>query len=171
MFGFFSKDHMNEVYPPNPQTNKGGLYIGDWTAADDVDTLNAKGINFVLTGLPDNIGKNEKYQTRGIIQLTCHADDMPNFDMTPHFENAHAFITNGLANGNVLVHCAAGISRSSTLCLTYLMRQRQENLEKALAFLRTKRPICTPNFGFQRQLKEYGKKHGLHSENQGTKLS
>jgi protein-tyrosine phosphatase len=31
--------------------------------------------------------------------------------MTPHFEEAGKFINEALKNGNILVHCAAGISR------------------------------------------------------------
>lgn len=42
---------------------------------------------------------------------TIHAFDIPTYKMTPHFEDAFNFINNGLKSGNVLVHCAAGISR------------------------------------------------------------
>ena len=161
MYSFFNSEHMNEVIAPNAATGKGGLYIGDWSAADDVQTLLSKKINFVLTALPSSIASKPEYQKHGIEQLVCSADDMPNFDMTPFFESAYEFINQGLKKGNVLVHCAAGISRSSTLTLVYLMRARNENMEKALAFLRTKRPICTPNFGFQKQLREYAKRYGL----------
>jgi len=162
MFGFYAKDHMNEVIAPNPATKTGGLYIGDWTAADDIQTLVSKNINYVLTGLPESIASKPEYVKNGIRQMVVSAEDMPNFDMSPHFDKAFEFVENGLRNGNVLVHCAAGISRSSTLTLVYLMRTRNENMDKALAFLRTKRPICTPNFGFQKQLKEYARKYGIN---------
>jgi protein-tyrosine phosphatase len=36
---------------------------------------------------------------------------MPSYKMTQHFEEAYNFIHEGLKKGNVLVHCAAGISR------------------------------------------------------------
>ena len=159
---WYSRDHMNEVIPPNSETKTGGLYIGDWNAADDIETLVNKHISFVVTALPENIAHKPEYQKHGIQQLVCPSDDMPNFDMTPFFDKAYEFIAAGLNKGNVLVHCAAGISRSSTLTLVYLMRARNENMDTALAFLRTKRPICTPNFGFQKQLKEYCKKNGIN---------
>ena len=160
MFGF-GGDHMNEIIPANPQTNKGGLYIGDWTAADDIKTLASKGINHVLTALPQSIAHKEGYAQQGIKQLIINADDMPSFNMALHFDKAFEFIARALENGNVLVHCAAGISRSTTLAMVYLMRARREGFDKCLAFVRTKRAICTPNFGFQKQLKEYAKTHGL----------
>jgi protein-tyrosine phosphatase len=40
-----------------------------------------------------------------------NAFDMPSYKMTPHFEEAFQFISNALKKGNILVHCAAGISR------------------------------------------------------------
>lgn len=46
-----------------------------------------------------------------VTHKTLHAFDSPTYKMTPHFTEAHEFIRNGLKNGNVLVHCAAGISR------------------------------------------------------------
>ena len=161
MFGFMSKDHLNEVLPPDPVTGKGGLYIGDWNSADDVQTLVQKKINYVLSALPESIARKPEYPKHGITQMVVSAEDMASFDMRPHFDGAYTFIEQGLKNGNVLVHCAAGISRSSTLTLVYLMRARNEGFKKSLAFLRTKRPICTPNHGFQTQLVEYAKKHGL----------
>lgn len=42
---------------------------------------------------------------------TINAFDLPSFKMTPHFEEAYKFIDDALKKGNVLVHCAAGISR------------------------------------------------------------
>lgn len=40
-----------------------------------------------------------------------NAFDIPTYKMTKHFDEAFAFIKTGLSHGNVLVHCAAGISR------------------------------------------------------------
>ena len=159
MFGFHSQDHMNEVYPPCPEKKVGGLYIGDWNSADDITTLNKRNIKFVLSALPHSIAHKPDYKVHSIKQMVVSAEDMPSFDMSPHFDMSFEFIETSLKNGNVLVHCAAGISRSSTLMIVYLMRSRKETFEQCLAFLRTKRPICTPNFGFQKQLKAYEKKH------------
>ena len=42
---------------------------------------------------------------------TLNAFDIPTYKMTPHFEEAFQFISKALEKGNLLVHCAAGISR------------------------------------------------------------
>ena len=47
----------------------------------------------------------------GITHKTINCFDIPTYKMTPHFEEAYQFIKNGLERGNILVHCAAGISR------------------------------------------------------------
>jgi len=51
---------------------------------------------------PKEMGMNHK---------TINAFDIPTYKMTPHFGEAYDFIKNALKNGNILVHCAAGISR------------------------------------------------------------
>lgn len=55
---------------------------------------------------------------------------------------------------NILVVCAAGISRSATLVLAYLLKQKF-TLRNAISFLRHKRPQIRPNNGFQLQLIQY----------------
>jgi len=39
------------------------------------------------------------------------------------FDKTYELIENGLGKGNVLVHCAAGISRSSTIVCAYMIRK------------------------------------------------
>ncbi|KAF7896647.1 uncharacterized protein EAF01_009050 [Botrytis porri] len=52
----------------------------------------------------------------------------------------------------VLVHCGLGISRSGTVVLGYVMRERALDREEALAFVRQKRSRVQPNIGFWEQL-------------------
>ena len=50
---------------------------------------------------------------------------------------------------------AAGISRSSTIVTAYLMSISTLTAEEALSVVRHCRKIANPNYGFQKQLKEY----------------
>lgn len=53
-----------------------------------------------------------KYPKDGTINhKVIPAYDIPTYKMTPHFDEANQFIKSALARGNILVHCAAGISR------------------------------------------------------------
>ena len=54
--------------------------------------------------------------------------------------------------GAVLVHCVQGISRSTSACLSYLMRREGWTLARAYEHVKALRPIMRPNKGFMRQL-------------------
>lgn len=60
-----------------------------------------------------------------------------------------------MAHGGVLVHCYAGVSRSASCVIAYLMQERGMKFQEAFAFASKKRPVIFPNMGFQRQLREY----------------
>jgi len=75
-------------------------------------------------------------------------------------------------NKRCLVHCMAGISRSSSLVLAYLMKHQKMSLKEAFLHTREMRDVIEPNFGFVKQLMQF--EHKLFSKNsiaKGTDLS
>ena len=83
-------------------------------------------------------------------------------DIKKYFDESFKFIDNGIKNGgNVLVHCHAGVSRSSTILIAYIMKSQKMKLDKVLELIETKREKASPNIGFIRQLKEYEKELGI----------
>jgi atypical dual specificity phosphatase len=52
----------------------------------------------------------------------------------------------------VLIHCAAGISRSASFTIAYLMRKNGTGFQATLEFVRSKRKCIFPNSGFRIQL-------------------
>lgn len=54
--------------------------------------------------------------------LYLPADDHESFDISKYFEEAIEFIDNKRRKTNVLIHCMAGVSRSVTLVLAYLIK-------------------------------------------------
>ena len=60
-----------------------------------------------------------------------------------------------LRDGNVLIHCLAGMSRSVTVCVAYVMTITNLNWKDALKVVRTGRAVANPNLGFQTQLQEF----------------
>lgn len=56
--------------------------------------------------------------------------------------------------GRILVHCSAGVSRSPTIVVAYLMKHRNMSLRTALGHVVRIRPQVSPNPGFIEQLKD-----------------
>ena len=52
----------------------------------------------------------------------------------------------------VLVNCFAGVSRSATIVIAYLMYKNKWGVEDAISFVKSKRNIIYPNYGFVCQL-------------------
>jgi protein-tyrosine phosphatase len=76
----------------------------------------------------------------------------------PFFDIAFKFIEKcRKSNSKVLIHCLAGISRSPTLAIAYLMKHSNLKLDDAYKFVKDRRTTISPNFNFLGQLNEYGK--------------
>ena len=58
---------------------------------------------------------------------------------------------------NILVHCSAGISRSPTLVLAYMIKRHHLTLDEAFDKMRQLRPIVDPNVSFILQLRDWEK--------------
>lgn len=59
------------------------------------------------------------------------------------------------SGGRVLVHCQAGISRSATICLAYLIQSHRVRLDEAFDFVKRRRGVISPNFSFMGQLLQF----------------
>jgi hypothetical protein len=57
----------------------------------------------------------------------------------------------------VLVHCAAGVSRSGMVVIAYHMKLNGWTVGEAAAFVKQKRPVTNPNPSFMEGLVEYQK--------------
>ncbi|TRY59778.1 hypothetical protein DNTS_027183 [Danionella cerebrum] len=153
--------HLDEVHP--------GIYIGDMYAAKDKRLLQSLKITHVLNAAHGKFNVNTGAVFYRDTRITYHgveAFDMPGFDLSPFFYSAAGFIrtaTSSLA-GKVLVHCAMGLSRSSSLVLAYLMIHEKMTLVEAIKAIAQHRNIC-PNHGFIEQLRELDR--SLHCPSKG----
>ncbi len=82
--------------------------------------------------------------------LNARIADTKTQDLYFYFDECCDFIK---ASERVLVHCVAGISRSSTFVLAFLMKERGLRFVEALEYVKSKRAKCAPNESFIEQLK------------------
>lgn len=84
--------------------------------------------------------------------------DSPTANLKQHFAACHKFISEAFAQGGrVLVHCWAGISRSATIVISWLMKEHDMSLKAATELTRSKRWFINPNIGFCKQLHKFAK--------------
>ena len=103
-----------------------------------------------------------KHTDEGVKYLNVNVDDYPSENIVEHFDRTYKYIEE--APGPVLVHCAAGVSRSSSIVIAYLMKKYQMNLESALTLTYSRRRVIHPNEGFLEQLVKYETELGLDNK-------
>ncbi|XP_053160704.1 dual specificity protein phosphatase 13-like isoform X1 [Hemicordylus capensis] len=143
-----SCNHADEVWP--------NLFLGDLVIAHSRFDLWKMGISHVLNAAHGTIysqGSHGFYGTT-IEYHGVRAYDLPNFDISKFFCSAAEFIHKALTTpgAKILVHCAVGISRSSSLVLAYLMIFHHLSLVEAIQTVKEHRWIH-PNRGFLKQLR------------------
>ncbi|KAM3924079.1 dual specificity protein phosphatase 26 [Leptodactylus fuscus] len=141
------RNHADEVWP--------GLYLGDQEIAANNGQLYRMGITHILNASHSRLrGGADNYKGMNVLYMGIDAQDSPTFDMSVHFYPAADFIHQALrGRGQILVHCAVGVSRSATLVLAYLMIYHHKTLVEAINTVKDRRGII-PNRGFLRQLLE-----------------
>ncbi len=83
----------------------------------------------------------------------------------------YTYIQRDYPSPRVLVHCSAGISRSSAVVISYLMRKLCLPLSESLSRVRDKHPAAAPNSGFIAQLMALEQELGLVKAGNGSTLA
>ncbi len=128
------------------------IYLGNLNAANDLQYLKEKGITHVL-GLVDGQQKFDGIEY--LIFPDVYDDCIQNIMM--YFKDSFNFIEEcSKSKGKILIHCFAGISRSSTIVIAYLIYKYKMNIYEAIKHTQKQRSIVHPNTGFLAQLHVFG---------------
>eukprot|EP00112_Aurelia_sp_Birch-Aquarium-sp1_P021793 Seg595.1 transcript_id=Seg595.1/GoldUCD/mRNA.D3Y31 product="Dual specificity protein phosphatase 18" protein_id=Seg595.1/GoldUCD/D3Y31 len=144
----YSRDDASEVYP--------FLYIGN-LASRNTKFLTEKNVVMIINASNMNpktiTGCSQPYD---IEEMLVALSDMGQANIREYFDVASQKIDEvEKSKGATLVHCVAGISRSASLVLAFLMKYKKMTLREAHRFLKSRRRIVRPNPGFWMQLIEY----------------
>ena len=132
------------------------IYLGDYRAAMNENYLKNYDILSVVNCAAEI---NNDYKDLKSIELYLY--DMDSENLFPVFDTAYDFVKRHL-NHNILVHCYMGISRSTSFVVFYLMKENGWDYDYCMKFIRKKRPIADPNYGFEQQLRNYYNKNIKH---------
>lgn len=128
-----------------------GLYLGNIRDAENKESLSNNGITHILS-----VYNNAKPVFEGMTYLCIHAADASSQNLRQHFKECISFIHECRLNGGTcLVHCLAGVSRSTTMVVAYLMTVTHYSWDECLSAVKAVRSFVGPNYGFQQQLQEY----------------
>jgi len=122
------------------------IYLGNVEAAFDIPKLKKLGIRKILTVMS---AFGNHYSENAFIHKTIDIDDDYESNIICYFKECLLFMD---GYDKVFVHCAAGMSRSATIVVAYLMWKRKLSLNEAIKFVKKKRPVISPNLNFMRQL-------------------
>ena len=87
-------------------------------------------------------------------------------NLIEYFPKAFEFIDRARQSrrGGVLVHCQMGVSRSASLVLAYVMREKGWRLNQAYDYVKERSWVISPNMSLVYQLAEYEKVLGLRKD-------
>lgn len=125
------------------------IYLGNIEGAFDIKKLKSLGIRKVLTVMS---AFGNHYNNHEFVHKSIEVDDAYDENIIKYFKECFLFME---GSDKVFVHCAAGMSRSATIVIAYLMWKKKMSLNDAIDFVKKKRPIISPNLNFMRQLETF----------------
>eukprot|EP01095_Lingulamoeba_sp_RSL-Kostka_P006611 TRINITY_DN2081_c1_g1_i2.p1 TRINITY_DN2081_c1_g1~~TRINITY_DN2081_c1_g1_i2.p1 ORF type:complete len:203 (-),score=68.25 TRINITY_DN2081_c1_g1_i2:25-633(-) len=141
------------------------LYVGSQDATRNYDELKAKNVTHILSlveGISQAYPNEFTYKTVPIL-------DIPETTITDYIEECFEFINEARDNNAAcLVHCNAGVSRSCSICIAYLMNENKIDYQTAYQIVKDNRPACRPNDGFKATLQDYGEQLLNSNNNNGN---
>lgn len=127
------------------------IYLGNCKIASNYLFLESIGITHILNCAKEH--PNYFEYCSDIQYKSFPLYDVMNENIEQYFDEATEFIENAVqSGGRILIHCHAGISRSSTLLTYYIMKKYSATCEQVLNYIKGIREIVRPNPSYLQQL-------------------
>lgn len=139
-----------------------GMYLGSAESAKNWQVLQKLGITHIVNAAEI---KYDGLYPKLFSYLTLGMRDDMEQDILAQLDQAVSYMTQAFdSGGGVLVHCAAGVSRSTSIALAYMISKEGRTLRDSFLHVKALRTHVEPNPGFVRQLVAYETKvHGQPS--------
>jgi hypothetical protein len=129
----------------------------------------------------DDVNQNLWKTNKDLIKLTAFSTSTAEHDKLskqvgmyqnkPLIEIGYHYIDCVLdKNSKILVHCMAGVSRSVSLVVYYLMKKGNMSYSTAYGIVKGNRSIALPNSSFKTQLKTYEKTREKFTERDASQI-
>ncbi|PHT62064.1 Protein-tyrosine-phosphatase MKP1 [Capsicum annuum] len=132
------------------------VFLGGDAVAKYKDILKQNGITHVLNCVgivcPEYFKSNFVYQTLWLYDSPSEDITSILYDVFDYFEDVRE------QQGRAFVHCYQGVSRSTSLVISYLMWREGQSFDDAFGYVKAARDITDPNIGFSCQLLQYQKR-------------
>ncbi|KAJ7031877.1 protein-tyrosine phosphatase-like protein [Mycena alexandri] len=132
----------------------GALYLGSMAAVHDTELLRTHHITHLVQVL--EVPWIPQSDADGFACHRIDIEDRSSAALQQHLAPACDYIRASLARGdNVLVHCQQGVSRSASIVIAYLIRDRAMSYDAAFDLVKQRRQCIQPNSGFVKTLREW----------------
>ena len=126
------------------------IYLGDASAAENETYLKNFDISVVINCAYEYKSEYEDLKAYDF-NLTDHFPQQ----LFPAFDIAYKIIKQYNQNNKIFVHCMSGKSRSASLVIFYIMKEKKWDYDKSFEYVKNIRSIIEPNSYFVEQLKYY----------------
>ncbi|XP_030416441.1 dual specificity protein phosphatase 8 isoform X1 [Gopherus evgoodei] len=129
------------------------LYLGSQKDVLNKDLMTRNGISYVLNA-SNSCPKPDFICDSHFMRIPVNDNYCEK--LLPWLDKSIEFIDKAkVSSCQVIVHCLAGISRSATIAIAYIMKTMGMSSDDAYRFVKDRRPSISPNFNFLGQLLEY----------------
>jgi len=132
-----------------------GLFLGSLRDIHDAENISKNNVSHILTvdstSLP--AGLQDELKNRGIAIDHVFMLDTLDFEICSALENAVRILNSRSPTSISIVHCFAGISRSASVIICYLMKRLDMSYDSAFHIVKEKKSDISPNPNFEKQLR------------------